>query len=1287
MRLHEPSDKFYYYINESKSTLNPDYHLRVAISEIRLHRDKVVSMFINESCEKPTILPNILTILQTFGLLNEELRILRNSNISLKVPKSYQDEYEEIKGLICQLIQEPVKRQISSSRKKVEDKDKQIRKKGNRNAMSHSMEIFDRQDEFGLYENFYDQRQILGKRERFKKCSSVQTLRYKSQKKSEIQNQIEKKKYHKKDFERNISPKITQILFPPSEIRRRRPLGIFRNLRKQALLETHEDQSSKSLKEEAIKAEEKELSRANRSMLRRIAAPPTSVSQWTRNWFGKNSEIDSWKSTRLHPNLSQTKFSHFLGKLNRRKLIRSPDSQSQSTRFAKKSFCVKTIQSRIAFGLEHRLKKTLSLRSLGNRKKMLEETDPSVIPLQSHQLRELTCSFVQRESDRKKSFITVPQKCEELLNSELSGGWSIYNETKTVKSMVTEPGGYENPQPATLSESGPQSQYGLAYADDTEFLRDLELIKDCDQDMYLGFLKDHLDYYEFLGEPEALELMNHNFEKKKFNIGGVDLGYRKNENYYVPFNNHGKRKRKGSVLSKKKANKKIVKEKNSKLLNENKNLKKKKSADIQKDLTQMKNIKQSKNNKNEIIKDENSIPQNLKINSERVPLLNAKKEPNSEISDLSNNPKKSKNCQKVSKPLKSIKTQKLENIVEKFETENETAAETQTETTKETNTAKEETQKSDSNFESTKINQKILSKKANLKNQNQKKSKNKKSVDSIQKNIFSENSDVNKNQNQKNGNKNNLKKSMNKKNQKLPKKKSIKIKEKRMNNFENAESSDIKEIQNIETLQLKKVKTENKANSPEKLANTQNLDNNMQNQTLETSPKPVKKRKRKRKRRKKKKKKKKEKEKEPESSHPKPIERPLILTKQAENLTLGHSNEKFSSQVIKQKSQKIAQNFSSKISKMPNFSQLMQLAQSNALERRKDSSKIDFGQALLTSNTLQAESQQETEKSEHIIKTLQQSPLAANNLDGSKIKALGQLLDATSKLGSGKATNSRRSEVQEYTKRGREQDISNIAANMRKISISRKSKNTNEGVYSNENGSWKRLSLSREISRKSFMKWFKEVKCSSNASEEERQRLLKETFEEYSRQNPKPDSSINSEERQIEIALARNYQAKKKLERLQKKDEKIKDKSKPQNQQITSKQKTKPQNPKTWTQTDPKAKIQSVPSIQNRKLGYTPNNLQNLQQIYREHPQSNNSDASDNLSQDEWDEFTENSPRKKRQSVLLAPFFLTKDLDLGSLSGFMDDLDGKEKFAQAELIFLQRSKHLHKIVIIDPNLR
>ena len=510
-------DKFYYYINENISMINYDYHLKVVFSNLELNKDNLVSLFVNEPCDQPTVLPNIIQILETFEIHSEELRVLQNCNFSLKVSKSYMNEYEEIKELISSFCKQDTSSK-QKTRSPVKGRFKQRVSKTKKN-LSQSVEFL---DSFELNNLQYNLDRLLPPEKRFAKANS----------------QISERRPNKKGFPGSKGPTL------------KRPLGVFSQMRKKALLHTGsikkktfhrrcgktKNTEDFQMIEEYKKAKDgdTDLSGANRSMLRRIDCAPETPSQKTKDWLLGNSGSFSQKSLTVKQTYSEKKFNDFLAR-NKFNANPSESSFNQSARFtkkAKKSFCIKTIHSKFNSGLEKQIKKTFSLRSLHTKAFRLEASEPSVIPLDPNNLKELTCSFVQRQSDRKKSFITVPHGNVEKESITMSQYSPEIGNEKSVQSLQTKPYKWRPHSQGVRSEEEIWGDRGQRQ--DTEFLKDLELLKDLDQEIYLNFMEQHLDYYEFLDARESMALIGLNFAKKNYNIDKINLRYRKNEHYYLP---------------------------------------------------------------------------------------------------------------------------------------------------------------------------------------------------------------------------------------------------------------------------------------------------------------------------------------------------------------------------------------------------------------------------------------------------------------------------------------------------------------------------------------------------------------------------------------------------------------------------------------------------------------------------------------------------------------------------------------------------------------------------------
>ena len=207
-----------------------------------------------------------------------------------------------------------------------------------------------------------------------------------------------------KRFSKAVSDKSTERsnvrAFPGSKgPTLKKPLGVFSQMRKLALVNEPSEESN-----------QQELSLANRSMLRRVLNGMEASSQKTRDFILKHSGRASMKSLTVKQTYSERKFNDFLArhKQSNRESDMSFDQSARFTKKAKKSFCFKTIHSKLTNGFKKKIKKTFSLRSLHTQVLRTETKESSYVPLDAMNLNDLTNSFVQRESDRRKSFITVP---------------------------------------------------------------------------------------------------------------------------------------------------------------------------------------------------------------------------------------------------------------------------------------------------------------------------------------------------------------------------------------------------------------------------------------------------------------------------------------------------------------------------------------------------------------------------------------------------------------------------------------------------------------------------------------------------------------------------------------------------------------------------------------------------------------------------------------------------------------------------------------------------------------
>lgn len=470
--------------------VNTDFHLRMVFSVLHLNKDNLVSLFVNEPCEKKTVLPNVISILEFFQIHSDELKILKNCNFSLKVPKSYLDEYEEIKELISAYCKDSSARHSPPASKRSPVRSPLRRQRGRlRKNLSQSLEIMELP---ALDDSRYNLSRLLPPEKRFAKAIS--------------------------DKSRNGG---LQRPFPGSKgPTLKRPLGVFTQMRKRALINADWEESSGN-----------DLSLANRSMLRKVLKGMEASSQKTRDFVPRQSGTTSQKSLTVKQTYSERKFNDFLARHrgSQRESEMSFDQSARFTKKAKKSFCFKTIHSKLTNGFKKKLRKTFSLRSLHTRALRFEPKEPSFVPLDAINLNDLTYSFVQRESDRRKSFITVPhgQNNKRLMSitQESSGS------EKSVQSLQTRPYRRRSPQPHFRSEEDFVVDCG---DQDTGFLKDMELMKELDEEVYLNYMQQHLDYYEFLGGKESMAIIGHDFSKKQHNIDKVNLRYRKNEHYYLP---------------------------------------------------------------------------------------------------------------------------------------------------------------------------------------------------------------------------------------------------------------------------------------------------------------------------------------------------------------------------------------------------------------------------------------------------------------------------------------------------------------------------------------------------------------------------------------------------------------------------------------------------------------------------------------------------------------------------------------------------------------------------------
>lgn len=496
-RVQNSSEKCFYYINENRNAVNTDFHLRIVFSMLRLNKDNLVSLFVNEPCEKVTVLPNIISILEFFRIHPDELSILKNCNFSLKVSKNYLNEYEEIKELISTYCKDSSTRQSPPASQKSPVRSPPRRQLGRlRKNLSQSLEILELP---ALEDSRYNLSRLLPPEKRFARAISDKS----------------RKGALKRPFPGSKGPTL------------KRPLGVFTQMRKRALINAEPEESSGN-----------DLSLANRSMLRKVLKGMEASSQKTRDFVPRQSGPTSQKSLTVKQTYSERKFNDFLAK-HRGSQRESEVSFDQSARFtkkAKKSFCFKTIHSKLTNGFKKKLRKTFSLRSLHTRALRFEPKEPSFVPLDAINLNDLTYSFVQRESDRRKSFITVPhgQNNKRLVSitQESSGS------EKSVQSLQTRPYRRRSPQPHFRSEEDFVVNCG---DQDAGFLKDMELMKELDEEVYLNYMQQHLDYYEFLGGKESMAIIGHDFSKKQHNIDKINLRYRKNEHYYLPQANAPKR--------------------------------------------------------------------------------------------------------------------------------------------------------------------------------------------------------------------------------------------------------------------------------------------------------------------------------------------------------------------------------------------------------------------------------------------------------------------------------------------------------------------------------------------------------------------------------------------------------------------------------------------------------------------------------------------------------------------------------------------------------------------------
>ena len=469
--------------------MNYDFHLRMVFSSLKLNRDNLVSLFVNAPCDRSTVLPNVISILETFQVHQEELKTIKNCNFSLKIPKSYLNEYEEIKELISAFCKDNSKSQPDSPKKSVSKRQYSTVRKN----LSQSVEIMELPPLDG---SRYNLSHLLPNKKRFAKAVSDQSS----------------KNSNSRAFPASKGPTL------------KRPLGVFSQMRKRALINDFPGQGNS----------EQDLSQANRSMLRRVLKGMEGSSQKTRDLMFGQSKGTSQKSLTVKQTYSERKFNDFLAR-HRRSNRESEISFDQSTRFtkkAKKSFCFKTIHSKFTSGFEKKIKKTFSLRSLHTQALRPEPKEPSFVPLDMINLNDLTSSFVQRESDRRKSFITVPHENVNKHLMSITQESNLSDSEKSVQSLQTRP--YRRRRSQQHCRSEEDFGFDSNNEKDTVFLRDLEMLKELDEEVYLNYMQQHLDYYEFLDGKESLAIIGHDFSKKEHNIDKINLKYRRNEHYYLP---------------------------------------------------------------------------------------------------------------------------------------------------------------------------------------------------------------------------------------------------------------------------------------------------------------------------------------------------------------------------------------------------------------------------------------------------------------------------------------------------------------------------------------------------------------------------------------------------------------------------------------------------------------------------------------------------------------------------------------------------------------------------------